>query len=79
MKTGLLLSGGMDSIAIAYWKRPDVAFTIDYGQLSARGEIYASESVCQSLEIPHQVITGLQFFGFWGLSGENTSNARSCI
>lgn len=57
MKTGLLLSGGMDSIAIAYWKRPDVAFTIDYGQLSARGEIYASESVCQSLEIPHQVIT----------------------
>jgi 7-cyano-7-deazaguanine synthase len=57
MKTGLLLSGGMDSIAIAYWKRPDVAFTIDYGQLSARGEIYASESVCQSLEIPHQVIS----------------------
>ena len=57
MKTGLLLSGGMDSIAIAYWKRPDVAFTIDYGQLSARGEICASESVCESLEIPHQVIT----------------------
>jgi len=56
MKTALLLSGGMDSIAIAYWKRPDVAFTIDYGQLSARGEIYASESVCHSLEIPHQVI-----------------------
>jgi len=57
MKTGLLLSGGMDSIAIAYWKKPDVAFTIDYGQLSAQGEIQASRTVCESLKIPHEVIT----------------------
>jgi 7-cyano-7-deazaguanine synthase len=39
MDTGLLLSGGMDSVALAYWLRPDVAFTIDYGQLSAEGEL----------------------------------------
>ena len=57
MKTGLLLSGGMDSIAIAYWKRPDVAFTIDYGQLSAKGEIQAARAVCESLEVHHEVIT----------------------
>lgn len=56
MKTGLLLSGGMDSVAIAFWKRPDVAFTINYGQLSAEGEIHASETVCRSLNTPHDVI-----------------------
>lgn len=55
--TGLLLSGGMDSICIAYWKRPDVAFTIDYGQLSAQGEIQAAAAVCQSLKIGHEIIS----------------------
>lgn len=57
MNTGLLLSGGMDSICIAYWKRPDVAFTIDYGQLSADGEIQAARTVCQTLSIEHEVIS----------------------
>ena len=32
---GLLLSGGMDSISIAWWKRPDVAISVDYGQRAA--------------------------------------------
>ncbi len=31
-KTAILLSGGMDSIALAYWKRPELAITINYGQ-----------------------------------------------
>ena len=31
----LLLSGGMDSIALAFWKRPEIAITIDYGQRAA--------------------------------------------
>src|SRR5579885_818491 len=57
MSIALLLSGGMDSVAIAFWKRPDIAFTINYGQLSAQGEIQAAEAVCDSLEIPHEVIT----------------------
>jgi 7-cyano-7-deazaguanine synthase len=57
MTTALLLSGGMDSICIAYWKRPDVAFTINYGQLSAEGEIQAAGAVCQSLSVRHEVIS----------------------
>lgn len=52
----LLLSGGMDSIALAYWKRPDLAFTIDYGQAPAPAEIAAARQVCDELEIDHHVI-----------------------
>ena len=56
MRTALLLSGGMDSIAVAWWKRPVIAFTVDYGQLAAQAEISASRSVCERLGIPHQVL-----------------------
>ncbi|NJB79063.1 MULTISPECIES: 7-cyano-7-deazaguanine synthase [Xanthomonas] len=56
MKTALLLSGGMDSIAVAWWKRPDVAFTVDYGQLAAPAEVSASRSVCERLRIPHHIL-----------------------
>jgi 7-cyano-7-deazaguanine synthase len=56
MKTGLLLSGGMDSLCIAWWKRPDVAITIDYGQLPAAAEIAASTAICQQLGIEHHVL-----------------------
>jgi len=57
MRTALLLSGGMDSIAIAWWKRPDVAITIDYGQLPARAEIAASTAVAKRLNIEHHIVT----------------------
>ncbi|MFN4185731.1 MAG: 7-cyano-7-deazaguanine synthase [Hyphomonas sp.] len=56
MKRALLLSGGMDSVAIAYWKRPDLAITIDYGQRPAAGEVRAATAVCAALGIQHQVI-----------------------
>lgn len=56
MKTALLLSGGMDSIAIAWWKRPGVAITIDYGQLPARAEITAATAVAQRLGMAHHVV-----------------------
>lgn len=56
MKTGILLSGGMDSIALAYWKRPDIAFIIDYGQLSVNGEIRAANAVAKRLEIDVELI-----------------------
>lgn len=52
----LLLSGGMDSIALAYWKRPELAFTIDYGQVQASAEIAAARQVCDELGIGHHVI-----------------------
>ena len=57
MNTAILLSGGMDSIALAYWKRPELAITIDYGQASAAGEIRASQQICQELGIVHDVIS----------------------
>lgn len=56
MKRGILLSGGMDSIALAYWSRPAVAFTVDYGQLSAVGELRAAEVVAAELSMRHEVI-----------------------
>lgn len=56
MKSALLLSGGMDSIAVAHWLRPDIAITVSYGQLAADAERLASGAVCRSLGIPHEVI-----------------------
>lgn len=57
MKTGLLLSGGMDSIAIAWWKRPEWAVTIDYGQRAASAEKLAAAQVCGELGIEHVVLS----------------------
>jgi 7-cyano-7-deazaguanine synthase len=56
MKTALLLSGGMDSLSIAWWMRPDVALTIDYGQLPAEAEKLASGAICAELAIEHHVV-----------------------
>lgn len=56
MRSALLLSGGMDSLALAWWKRPELAITIDYGQRAAEGEIQASAQVCRELDIPHEVV-----------------------
>lgn len=56
MKTGLLFSGGMDSLALAWWKRPDTAFTLNYGQLAAEAEIAAATAVCRRLGIEQHVI-----------------------
>jgi len=46
----------MDSIALAFWKRPLIAYTIDYGQLPAAGEIRAASAVCEALSIRHRII-----------------------
>ena len=46
----------MDSIAIAYAARPDRCLTIDYGQVSFKGEIRAAETVASILRIPHERI-----------------------
>jgi 7-cyano-7-deazaguanine synthase len=56
VKTGLLLSGGMDSVALAFWRRPDVAFTVDYGQLAAKGEIRAARQIAKELDVAHEVL-----------------------
>lgn len=56
MRTALLLSGGMDSIALAFWKRPDLANTIDYGQRPFQGELRASVETARLLGISHEII-----------------------
>lgn len=54
--TALLLSGGMDSIALLYWERPDIALTIDYGQKCAEAEIRSAVYACEQLNINHHIL-----------------------
>ncbi|QHS55226.1 7-cyano-7-deazaguanine synthase [Mucilaginibacter sp. 14171R-50] len=56
MSKALLLSGGIDSIAMAYWQRPDFAITINYGQAPADTEIRISKIVAEALNIEHHVV-----------------------
>jgi len=53
----LLLSGGMDSLALAWWVRPEIGITLDYGQLAAEAEVSASKAICKRLEIQHCVVS----------------------
>ena len=70
MRTALLLSGGMDSTSLAYWKRPEVSITIDYGQRPAEAEIRAAEAISHDLKIEHHIIrTNLSALGSGDLSG----------
>jgi len=53
----LLLSGGMDSIAVAFWQRPEIAITIDYGQRAAEAEIAAASQVAKEIGMQHEIIS----------------------
>lgn len=57
MTSLVLLSGGIDSAALATWKRFDGAVTIDYGQRPAHGEINAASAIAAALHLPHTVLT----------------------
>jgi 7-cyano-7-deazaguanine synthase len=46
----------MDSMALAYWKMPEIAFTIDYGQRCAQAEIQAAAYTAKELNIEHTII-----------------------
>lgn len=56
MSKAILLSGGLDSTSLAYWIRPELALTIDYGQAAAETEIKTSAIVAKELGIEHHVI-----------------------
>jgi 7-cyano-7-deazaguanine synthase len=74
MKIALLMSGGIDSVALAWWQKPDIAYTIDYGQKSAEGEIRAATAVCLALSIPHRIITvDCRTLGSGDLAGSDPS------
>lgn len=52
----LLFSGGLDSTALAVMLRPEQTLTIDYGQVSANGEIRAASAISATLGLPHAVL-----------------------
>ncbi|AWN42508.1 7-cyano-7-deazaguanine synthase [Methylobacterium durans] len=71
----LLLSGGLDSAAIAAWQRPDVCLTVDYGQRPAKGEIAAAASVAHELGLRHEVVrVDLSALGLGPLAGRPSSD-----
>ena len=71
----MLLSGGMDSIALAWWKRPEVAITIDYGQLPARAEVAAATAVARRLGMEHHVVSiDCRSLGSGDMAGRSASD-----
>lgn len=56
MGAALLLSGGMDSAALAWWKRPALAINVDYGQRPAAAERRAAKMVAGESGIPFETI-----------------------
>ena len=70
----LLLSGGVDSSAIAWWTRPDVCLTVDYGQAPAMGEIRAAAGICREMGLRHEVLeVGLGPLGSGLMAGRTAS------
>jgi 7-cyano-7-deazaguanine synthase len=66
----LLLSGGMDSIAIAFMIRPKFALTVDYGQRAASAELRSAKVVSETLGIEHHaVIADLRALGSGDMAG----------
>ena len=47
----LLLSGGLDSTALAALFRPALCLAVDYGQRSAPGELRAAMAICRALNL----------------------------
>lgn len=47
----LLLSGGLDSTALAHVLRPPLCVVVDYGQRCARAETRAATAVCRALDL----------------------------
>lgn len=78
MTSGILLSGGLDSIALSCWKRPQVAFTVEYGQLASEAETRAASEICRILGMDHFVLqANIRNLGTGDLAGSPASNLSS--
>jgi len=78
MSEVLLLSGGIDSIALAAWLRPRFCLTIDYGQIPAAAEIAAASAVCSSLGLTHGIVRApIRELGCGTLAGFPQSSVSS--
>lgn len=52
----LLFSGGVESTCLAVMMEPDLALTIDYGQVCAQGEIRAAKHIASLIGMSHRVV-----------------------
>lgn len=74
----LLLSGGIDSTALAAWMRPSLCLTVDYGQKAAKAEIQSAQKICSLLELKHQIVKcDLRTLGSGDMAGKPTSQHSS--
>ena len=70
----LLMSGGVDSAALAAYCRPSLCLTIDYGQNSAKSEIAAARQICADLELQHETFrVDISPFGLGDMSASSPS------
>lgn len=71
---GILLSGGMDSTALAYSEQPDLAIFIDYGQIPAKAERNSARRICVDLNIKfHEINVDCSALGAGDLVGTSSS------
>jgi 7-cyano-7-deazaguanine synthase len=71
----VLLSGGIDSIALTFWQRPEYAITIDYGQRAAATELATSAEIARSLGVSHEIIrVGCSSLGSGDMAGQAASS-----
>jgi 7-cyano-7-deazaguanine synthase len=75
----LLLSGGLDSTALAALERPTLCLVIDYGQRPAVAEARAADAVTRALDLPLQDLR-LDLGGIGGglLQDENPLPGAPC-
>jgi 7-cyano-7-deazaguanine synthase len=74
----VLLSGGMDSAALAYWRTPAITLFIDYGQRPRDAEQRAAAAIAAELDLRHAAITvDASRLGMGLLSGDEDSGGPS--
>ena len=72
-KRALLISGGIESTCLAWLLKPELAFTVDYGQVPAPTEISSSKDICAFLNIEHIVLKAPIEFMRVGLMSRNSN------
>jgi 7-cyano-7-deazaguanine synthase len=77
MSAAILLSGGIDSAAVAFWKKPELAITVDYGQAPSEAEMQAARVIARHLNIFHLTVEmGLRDVGA-GIMADGAPTVRS--
>jgi 7-cyano-7-deazaguanine synthase len=76
----LLFSGGVESTCLAVMTKPDLAVTIDYGQICAPGEIRAASHIASLISMSHRVIkVSLGHLGSGEMTGVPSDDAAGRV